>query len=161
MFVSELSRWWDDQGHQPAVWGQDWATEESSTQRWSQHQNVHSQGLPATDRLRPATGGGENRGETHWLIMSLTWRSFIPVTCFNIVCFLFRAQSLQWAARMVPLVHTEVRAHTVLQDHQDPPGLPWVHTTPVHTTRDLQDHSKYSSSFSVRVIINLMFKTLS
>lgn len=66
---------------------------------------------------------------------------------------LFRVQSLQWAAHMVPLVHTEVPAHTALQDHQDPPGLPWVHTTPDHTTRDLQDHSKYSSSYLVTVII--------
>lgn len=66
MFVSELFRRWDNQGHQPAVWSQDRATEESPTQLRSQHQDVHSPRLPSTDRLRQAAGGGENWGKT-WI----------------------------------------------------------------------------------------------
>lgn len=60
---SELLRWWDNQGHQPAVWSQDRAAEEPSSQRWSQHQDVHSPRFPSTDRLRQAAGGGENWGK--------------------------------------------------------------------------------------------------
>lgn len=66
MFVSELFRRWDNQGHQPAVWSQDRATEESPTQLRSQHQDVHSPRLPSTDWLRQAAGGGENWGKT-WI----------------------------------------------------------------------------------------------
>ena len=58
----------------------------------------------------------------------------------------FRVQLPRWVAHTVPLVHTEVQVHMVLQDHPDPQGLPWAHTTLAHTTRDLQDHSMYSLS---------------
>lgn len=56
---------------------------------------------------------------------------------------------------MALLDHTEVQAHMVLLDHLVPLGLPWVHTTQDHTTRDLQDHSKYSGN-----LFNLNFKSL-
>lgn len=80
---------------------------------------------------------------------SVSSRSYRDVCLFRSLCTdraaccVFRDQSLQWAAHTAPLVHTEVQAHMVLLDHQDLLGLPWVHTILDHTTRDLQDRSKY------------------
>lgn len=46
---------------------------------------------------------------------------------------------------MAPLVPMEVLAHMALPDLPGLPVLPWAHTTLDRTTRDLQDHSEYSS----------------
>lgn len=48
---------------------------------------------------------------------------------------------------MDPLVHMVVQAHMVLLDPLDHLVLPWARTTLAHTTRDLQDLSKYSVLF--------------
>lgn len=58
---------------------------------------------------------------------------------------------------MALLDHMEVLAHMALLDHPVPLELPWVHTTPDHTIRDLQDHSKCSGLFFWFVFLLVLF----